>query len=83
MKVCAHINPGTGSIAMHHKRFNTIEEAVEYFRNLVLLVSYPTEDAVMDLYPQCDDCSSLMNFHDYPMARYAVGPRGGIKKVIV
>jgi hypothetical protein len=28
-------------------------------------------------------CNRYMNFHDYPMARYQVGPRGGIRKVPV
>jgi hypothetical protein len=37
----------------------------------------------MDLYPQCGDCDSAMNFHDYPMVRYELGQRGGIKKVAV
>lgn len=79
MKVCAHINPGTGSMAAHHKRFDTIKDAVDYFQNVVddPLIT-PTEDTVMDLYPQCDECSDLMNFHDYPMARYIVRSRGRV-----
>lgn len=84
MKVCAHISPGCGAFSMIHKRFDTIWLAVEYFKALTEHdLMTVTEDTVMDLYPQCDDCSSLMNFHDYPMVRYAVGPRGGIRKVIV
>ena len=84
MKVCAHINPGCGSFVQHHKRFNSVKEAVKYFSEFVEddLITV-TEDTVMDLYPQCNECTDMMNFHDYPMARYVVGPRGGIRKVTV
>lgn len=86
MKVCAHINYGPFNNG--HERFDSIAEAVEYFRSKVAGVDYGTglgsreygDEQNMDLYPQCSDCSSGMCFHDYPMVRYAVGPRGGIRK---
>lgn len=78
MRVCAHIHYGPYNFG--HKRFRTIGDAVHYFRREVAGEDYGTgtDDQCMDLYPQCPDCDSMMNFHDYPDARYTVGPRGGI-----
>ena len=78
MQVCAHINYGPHNHG--HKRFRTIADAVHYFGRDVAGEDYGTgtDEQVMDLFPQCPDCTSGMNFHDYPMVRYSVGPRGGI-----
>jgi hypothetical protein len=78
VKVCAAIN--LGPFNRTHKRFDTIGEAVRYFTDEVAGVDYGTgvDDQVMDLYPQCEDCYSGATFHDYPMVRYTVGPRGGV-----
>ena len=86
MKVCAHfcLSP----YQHHHQRFDRIYEAVGWLWKYLIQdgnlgpydENYPV---VMDLYPQCEDCNSQMNFHDYPMSRYQVGPRGGIRKVYV
>lgn len=38
-------------------------------------------DSEAELYS--DECNSQMNFHDYPSARWQIGPRGGIRKVYV
>lgn len=88
MKICAHMN--LGPYSNHHARFDTIADAVNTFRNelesfygtLEGILDRTGEDnaPVVDVYPQCNDCDSHMNFHDYPMARYALGPRGGITK---
>ncbi|QNJ59254.1 hypothetical protein SEA_MRMIYAGI_40 [Mycobacterium phage MrMiyagi] len=91
MKVCAHMN--LGPFKNHHERFESASDAVENFResleafygDLKGIVERTGEDyrPSLDLYPECSDCNSHMNFHDYPMTRYEVGNRGGIRKVIV
>jgi len=88
MKVCAHINYGPFNNG--HERFDSVEDAVKYFREDVAgkdygtgLGTYGVDGQTMNLYPQCDDCMRDMCFHDYPMARYAVGLRGGIRREIV
>lgn len=87
MKVCASINLGPWN--HEAKQFDTIGEAVAYFTRYVAGVDYGTgtDEQVMDLYPQCEpngwQCSSTETFHDYPMTRYAVGPRGGIVREYV
>ena len=91
MKVCAHINYGPHQNG--HQRFDTVARAVDYFRREVADNPYrhgSTEESdgcyVMDLYPEADEngepcgCDSAMNFHDYPMTRYSVGPRGGVQR---
>ena len=83
MKVCAHINHGPCN---SHARYDSIYDAVVAFRDnqwQLGQLGADTADATMDLYPQCGQCTWRMNFHDYPMARYELGPRGGVRKVIV
>ncbi|AEK10063.1 hypothetical protein FDH96_gp104 [Mycobacterium phage Rey] len=92
MQVCAHIN--YGPFTNGHETFPTMGAAVDFFRREVVDNPYLTtefsEDSeysdygVMDLYPHdgCD-CSDGMNFHDYPMVRYGVGRRGGLRRVAV
>jgi hypothetical protein len=67
--------------------FDSIGTAVGYFRSEVAGIDYGTgtDEQVMDLYPQCDTsaglrCHSGATFHDYPMVRFAVGPRGGVQR---
>jgi len=88
MKVCASINLGP----YNHEAvmFDSIAKAVAYFRTYVAGIDYGTgtDEQVMDLYPQCNTsaglrCHAGATFHDYPMTRYAVGPRGGVQRVIV
>lgn len=88
MKVCASINLGP----WNHEAimFESIGRAVDYFRSEVAGVDYGTgtDEQVMDLYPQCKTsaglrCHSGATFHDYPMTRFVVGPRGGIQRQIV
>lgn len=85
--VCAHIV--TQPFQHERHRFGSIADAVAYFRRHVVASPYgaepvPGEYPIMDLYPERDEngiacgCDSAMNFHDYPMVRYSVGPRGGI-----
>jgi hypothetical protein len=86
MKVCAWIN--TGPFQNRNERFDSIAEAVDYFRREVAdpcsRQGYCTDDNdgcyVMDLYEQCDRCAPMMNFHDHPMVRYSVGPRCGLRR---
>lgn len=86
MKVCAHycLSP----YQHHHQRFDSGAQAKHWLWDYLIpqgnLGPYdPDYPVVMDLYPQCKDCTDHMNFHDYPMARYQVGPRGGIRKVCI
>lgn len=92
MQVCAHMNLGPfvhvhrryGSIAaarfgfyqMLEKHYGAVDKSIAEVRG-------PDEMPALDLYPLCNQCTSNMNFHDYPMARYQVGIRGGIRKVTV
>jgi hypothetical protein len=80
MKVCAHIN--YGPFNRGHERFDSVGSAVAYFAREIAGEDFGTgtDEQVMDLYPVCDDCDGAVNFHDYPMVRYSVGPRGGIRR---
>ncbi len=89
MKVCAHILYGPFNNG--HERFGSVEAAVEFFTREVAGVDFGTglgsaeygDEQVMDLYPQCDSCTSNECYHDYPMARYGVDSHGDvIKKAI-
>ena len=91
MKVCAHMS-GTGYMAPSFERFDSIGAALEYFKSEVVCSEYSgwefggttiNGEAAIDLYPQCDDCTDLECYHDYPMSRYAVGKRGGLVKVAI
>lgn len=89
--VCAHMNLGPH---MHvHRTFWSIRNAVNGFRDQ-LENFYGSLDGIiertgadyaptLDLYPRCQECNSHMNFHDWPMRRYQLGPRNGIRKVSV
>ena len=90
--VCAHVN--LGPFLHLHGRFDSVKDAVQKFRREVIQhygvldksiaeIRRPDEMPCVDLYPRCKDCNAMMNFHDYPFARYQVGPRGGIRKVPV
>lgn len=89
--VCAHMNLGPHT--HRHIRANNPAQAVREFRvqlenfygSLVGILDRtgPDNAPCVDLYPQCKECNSQENHHDYPFARYQVGPRGGIKKVCV
>lgn len=91
MKVCASIN--AGPFNNFHERFDSVSEALEYFRSRLVDNPYletEFEDdcdysnyGVMDLYPQCDQCYTGATFHDYPMARYGIGRRHGLRKVAI
>ena len=80
MKVCAHFN--LAPFHNVHERFDTLAEAKEYLQDHGSRDRYDDRSAV-DIYPQCAECDSAMNFHDSPMARYELGPRGGIRKATV
>lgn len=88
MKVCAHYN--LGPFDQHFFRAPSMKAAVSEFRDQ-LRDYYGCLEGIIErtgdehrpsisLYPQCDDCSAQMCFHDYPMAVYSVGPRNGIGK---
>jgi hypothetical protein len=90
--VCAHMN--LGPFFNVYQRFDCVSDAITSFK-IALIKHYgvldksigeirgPDEMPCVDLYPQCVDCSRYENHHDYPMARYQVGPRGGIRKVSI
>lgn len=89
MKVCASLN--TGPFMNFHKRFDTIHQAVAFFKEEVIdnpHMELEFSDGLeysnygtMDLYPQCDQCFSGATFHDYPMSRYGIGRKRGLVKV--
>jgi len=89
MKVCAHEN--LGPFQNVHFRADSIKQAVERFREdlegvygtLEGITERTGEDhaPALGVYPQCPDCDSQMNFHDYPLGLYRVGPRGGIQRM--
>ena len=91
MKVCAHVN--LSPFQHVHWRSDSVDSAVRHFRNLLSthygsLEGIPErtgEDRIPTLmyYPQCFDCNSHMNFHDYPAGAFRVGNRGGIRRVSV
>lgn len=91
MKVCAHMN--LGPFIHNHYRFDSIATGISGFRRELIRHHGSTHGIqpfadgydmpCVDFYPQCEDCNSQMNFHDYPMSRYQVGSRGGIRKVTV
>ena len=84
MKVCAHfmLSPYQRS----HRRFDSAAKAKYWLWDYLIpqgnLGPYnPNYPITLDLYPQCDDCTSEMNFHGDIMTRYEVGPKGGIRRV--
>ena len=89
MRVCAHMI--LGPFSHHHMVAATIGEAVQnftdslegYYGDLSGILERTGEEYApnLALYPACDDCNSEMCFHDYPMTRYVVGPRGGINRI--
>lgn len=85
MKVCAHAKVANQS--NYHFKADSVAEAIRQYRSDVEdLYTGPEvggERGAMFLYPQCSDCDWGMNFHDYPMSCYAVGPRGGLKREYV
>lgn len=85
MKVCAHAYVACQS--HYHYRADSIRAAVEQFRtDIEDLYRGPEvggERGGVDLYPQCDDCDWNECHHDYPMQRWEIGIRGGLRKVHV
>lgn len=78
-QVCAHISYGPFNRGF--ERFASISAAREYFAGIAGDdYGTGTDDQCMDIYPACNDCSADMCFHDYPMARFVVGPRGGVRR---
>jgi len=84
-KYCAHINLGPWNRMQRY--FPTIGAAVDYFRSEIRGEDFGTgtEDQVIDLYIAKDqhsdekcECNESENYHDYPLVRYSVGPRGGV-----
>jgi hypothetical protein len=83
MKVCAHFN--VLPFQHFHKRFDTIDKAQDYFEDcLKELDPQPNvydQLPTMDVSAQCKNCDDMMNFHEFAMWRFTVGPRKGIVKV--
>lgn len=90
MKVCAHYN--LGAFDQQYMRADSVKAALAEFRDGLVANYYGDLKGIVDrtgedyaptisFYPQCDDCNSNMCFHDYPMSRYQIGNRGGIRKV--
>lgn len=86
MKICAHMH--LSPYSRSHMRFDSVCQAKAWLWNYLyregMLGPYdPDHPCGFSVNPQCDDCNSEMNFHDYPMYLIEVGPRGGIRKVRV
>jgi hypothetical protein len=84
MKVCVHANYGPFNNGFG--RYDTMAQALDMFRVDLRALGIDSGDGehyTLDFYPQCEECNSLMCFHDYPMARYELGPRGGMRRVTV
>ena len=97
MIVCAHMN--LGPYMDSYVKASSIGAAVQQFRKDVEQHYGVLDKSIaevcgldltpcVDLYPACregDDlhCTDRENFHDYPMARYQIGARGGVRKVTV
>ena len=91
MRVCCTIN--YAPFVNGRKRFDTLGEALDYFRREVADSpdrTLGTDDAdgcyFMSVYPELDrygkpcECDNVCCYHDYPIAYYTVGPRGGVRK---
>lgn len=85
MRVCASIN--WYPFQHEAQRFGSIRAALDYFGEHAdrgFVSAYDDERATMDLYPDEHAagmvCDSVATYHDSPMVRYTVGPRGGIRK---
>ena len=83
MKVCAHIC--VAPFQFVHERHDSVKSALASLREwdestFGSHAGEPEEYPEMNLYPQCADCDSMMNFHDWPMATYRIGPRGGLRR---
>lgn len=83
MKVCASIHYGPWNNG--HARFDSIAAAQAHFAREVAGTDFGTgtDEQVMDLYPQCNECFDGATFHDYPMIRLGVGPRGGVRREVI
>jgi hypothetical protein len=77
-KVCAHFN--LSPFQHSHERFDSAKEAIDYLRQHGDVDRGDGERSSVSIYPQCSQCNSHMNFHDWPWLMYSMGPRGGIKR---
>lgn len=89
MKVCAHVHLGSANafasdIQVHTSKYRAVRE----FEHLVNREWWGTPGDGNDLPTlelfdptECAEhggCDSACTWHDYPISRYTVGPRGGI-----
>lgn len=99
MMVCAHMNLGphkhvyrkfstiSGAVESFRdtleRHYGAVDSSIAQIRG--------GDMPCVDLYPACTaadwraglHCSDVENFHEFAVARYQVGPRGGIGKVSV
>jgi hypothetical protein len=96
MKVCAHMNLGphvnvyldAPSISYAVREFrHRLERHYGVVDGSILERTGLDYAPCLDVYSPCPaatlglHCSDTENFHDYPMLRYRLGPRGGIVRV--
>ena len=83
-KYCASLSVGGN---LWHERVRSFAEGVDQLRKAHDAMGFDTvinadgdvvQQSTLDMYPVCDDCTNWMNFHDWPMARFVIGVRGGI-----
>jgi hypothetical protein len=78
MKVCARFT--VGPFDSYHARMDSIELAKQELRRQGRYDSFPDgEQPSVWVAPQCPDCWSQANFHEFATI-YTLGPRGGVKK---
>ena len=78
MKICAHFS--VAPFEQYHVRLDSIAQAKQELRNQGRIDSFGDgEKPSVWIAPQCSDCSSLMNFHEFATV-LELGPRGGIRR---
>ena len=89
MKYCVAFNVGGNQ---GHERYRTLGDVRSELRRAHEAMGFATvttrEGEVVqadtaDIYPVCDDCHNGATYHDYPIRRYQIGPRGGVVDVII
>lgn len=79
MKVCAHFT--VAPFETYHERFDSVAEALAELKRQGRYDSfYENEQPSVWVAKQCQDCSSMENYHESATI-YKKGPRGGVKRV--
>ena len=82
-KYCVAFNVGGNQWHGRHESFadavNTLRATHKTFGYTTMICQGEVVQAdTADIYPICDDCHDGATYHDYPIRRYQIGPRGGV-----